>query len=343
MFVPLVETAIAFAAVMLAVSLFVSALVQVIQNLLHWRGKTLVDTLKQLFVGFRDFHDDPDAHDDTTATRFAHEVLGDPSLHARDVMLKWSDDPQRLAESIEYIHPDDLITLVHNRSGVPHAPDANGPLPATWTGASDKKPKPFATTKNFSSWVRRWFPTVEATHAQEFKRRVRRLTLVVSCTVVVLFCLDGLQLVRTLWYNRTAAENLSKQVDTLNATAARLGVAGAGATSDPDKSNKDLALELQKTATLLDDAGAGIGWQNSWITKRWCAYKGYCADPPPQRPRLFLDLLLFLTGLAFSCVMLSLGAPFWVTTLSSLIRMQNEVQTRRQQPPPPGIGAQTLP
>jgi hypothetical protein len=325
MFAPLVETAIAFAAVMLAASLFVTALVQLLQGLLRWRGKTLTDTLKQLFHGFRDFHGDDQAHDDAAATRFAHDLLGDPSLHARDVMRRYRDDPQQLAERIEYLHPDDLMALVHNQAGVPSDTGRDAPLPPAWT---EGQAKPYATTTGLQRYVDRWFPTVEATHAQDFKRKVRRLTVALSSLIVVLFCLDGLKLVSTLYYNRAAASNLAAQVDTLRATAARLGT-GASST-ERDQTTKDLSLELEKTATILDDAGAGIGWQNAWIVKRWCAFKGYCDGPSPTLPRLLLDVLLWLTGLAFSCVMLSLGAPFWYSTLSSLLRLRNEVETRRE-------------
>jgi hypothetical protein len=330
MFVPLVETAIAFAAVMLATSLFVSAIVQLVQNVLHWRGRTLMDMVMMLFVGFRDRHDDPDAHDQAAASRFAEQVLTDSTLHAYGVMTRYGSDPKKLANLIDYIAPDDLLAVV-----AMYAED--GKLPKDWFRKGEVPP--WATVTEFAAYLKKWFVTVEATHAQEYKRSMRRLTLGISCLVVVLFCLDGLQLVRTLWQNRTAAEALAKQVDTIQATAGRLGF---GETTERDTTSKELALELQKTATILDEAEVGIGWQSAWITKRWCAYKG-CNDlPQPSKLRLLADAMMWLFGLAFSCVMLSLGAPFWVTTLSSLIRLQNEVQRRKQQPPPPGIGSQTV-
>jgi len=339
MFVPLVETAIAFSAVMLAVSLFVSALVQLIQSVLHWRGITLIEMLAQTLHGFKDFHEADHSHDEALAKRFAVDILTDPSLHASSVLKRFEGDPDKLAQLIEYIHPDDLITLIYSHAGANK--DVDKPLPAKWTGDLVSE---YATAHHLARYIRRWFQTVEATHAQEFKRKMRRLTLTVSCTIVVLFCLDGLALVRTLWRHRTAAEAITKQVDTLRDTAARLGVVPPSSSSlELDTTAKQLALEMQKTATILDEASVGIGWQNSWIVKRWCAFKHYCEGPVPTGGRMFTDLLLWLTGLAFSCVMLSLGAPFWVTTLSSLIRLQNEVQRTKQQPPPPGIGSQTLP
>jgi hypothetical protein len=390
---PLIETAVAFVAAMLAASLFVSALVQMIQNGLHYRGRTVVAMLETLLDGFLVYHNDSDAllanqpvdTPDTVAARgrikqrlnaFVNDVLSDPALHAREVKLQYDDDPEKLAELIEYIHGDDLIGLAHNyaeswppgkRSAdaapVPaqveqaaFAPNTlqqvagrdNRWLPVEWVGAppaGDDRGKAFATTANFAAYVSRWFPTIEATHSQQFKRRIRRLTIGISCLVVVLFSLDGLQLMRTLYHSRTGADAIAKQVDTLQATAGRLGVAGAPAGPDHDVATQDLALELQKTATILDDAQIGIGWQNSWITRRWCEFKGVCSDgtTPPSLRRLLLDVLVWLFGMAFSCVMLSLGAPFWVTTLGWVIRFQNEVQGRKQEPPNPGVGGGSVP
>ncbi len=348
MFVPLVETALAFAAVMLATSLFVSAIVQLIANALQLRGHTLQQLLEQLWQSFREHFGAGAGADDPGAQKFAVQVLTHPALHARDNTQRYpaASDKSKLALKVDYLHPADLMSLVRGMSSKDgDAVAAGTKLPESWgTGT-------WATVGNFESYVKRWFGTIEATHSQDFKQQMRRLTLGVSFAVVVLFCLDGIQLINTLWHDRTAAEALTKQVDTLQQTAARLGVAAAPAgTLDSssaavasDTTSKALVLELQKTATILDDAGAGIGWQNARITRRWCAYRGYCQDPPVSGGRLLADFFLFLFGLAFSCVMLALGAPFWVTTLSSLIRLQNEVQRVKQQPPPPGIGSQTLP
>jgi hypothetical protein len=145
-------------------------------------------------------------------------------------------------------------------------------------------------------------------------------------------------LVGALYRSRTGADALAKQADALQTVATRLGVAGAApATSETprDTTAKEMALELQKTATMLDDAQVGIGWQNSWITKRWCVYRGACTDagPAPTAGRLAVDVMLWLLGLVLSCVMLSLGAPFWVSTMSSLINLQNAVQGEKQGKP----------
>ena len=95
----LLETAIAFAAAMLAVSLFISAAVQWISTIGRYRATILIDMLRALIHGFRVFHngsqalaaDGPGATEaqkkacaDTELT-FVNDVLGDPVLHARDI------------------------------------------------------------------------------------------------------------------------------------------------------------------------------------------------------------------------------------------------------------------
>lgn len=375
---PVVETGIAFVAVMLAASLLVSALVQIVQGALNYRGESLSQMLRTVIRGFLLFHNDADAlaaelpTADPVARRrveecslaFVRDVLTDPSLHARHDAQTYADDPEKLAALVDYLNPDDLIVLAHNYAqsyppgkhgvGMPDRPVANAmvapatakeaiegrhdvPLPPDWVGRNaDGSQKEWATTANFAAYVVRWFPTIEATHAQEFKRRIRRLTIGMSSLLVVLFCMDAFQLGRALWSSRTGRASMLAQADALEVVAARVGVAGATRTTDAagnaverDATTKDLALEMQKMGAMLDDAGIGIGWQNAWITRRWCAFRGACADPPPTVGRLVADVAMWLLGLLVSCVLLSLGAPFWVSTFSKLIRMRNEVEVRR--------------
>src|SRR5256885_7250356 len=106
MFMPLVETAIAFTVVILAASLFVSAIVHLIQSVLKWRGHTVKQMLTQLMHGFQDANDDADLKDPNKrasaharARQFASDVLSDPSLHSREKSLEWQDDPDKLAET----------------------------------------------------------------------------------------------------------------------------------------------------------------------------------------------------------------------------------------------------
>ncbi|MGK3992822.1 hypothetical protein [Sorangium sp. So ce1024] len=350
--VPLLETALAFALIMLTASLFVSAVVQVVINVGRYRSCILTHMLRSLIHGFRTFHRDPEVVDPVTGRpapdalsrneacemRFVHEVLADPVLHARSAKLAAGTDPEQLALLVEYIDADDLITIA---AGASVAVDAEGRerlLPGRWVSCGHGGAvvtKRYATLDQFSAYVRRWFPTLEGTASQTFKQRARRLTLLVSMMVVILFNFDGFQVLARLHQNGGSRAHVVAQADTVLDAATRLGERpspqGAPAAELTDVTLKDLGLEMQKTATILDEAKLGLGWQESWIVERFLAYRGDSLSAPPTTLQLLRDTLFWLAGLAFSCGMLSLGAPFWVTTFSRLIQMRNEVQHRKRQ------------
>ncbi|WP_437730062.1 hypothetical protein [Sorangium sp. So ce1335] len=349
--IPLLETALAFALIMLTASLFVSAVVQVIMNVGRYRSCVLIHMLRSLMHGFRTFHRDPEIVDPVTGRpapdalersaecemRFVHEVLADPVLHARSAKIAAGTDPEQLALQVEYIDADDLITIAAGASVPIDAEGRERLLPGRWVSSGQGGAvvtKRYATLEQFSAYVRRWFPTLEGTASQTFKQRARRLTLLVSMMVVVLFNFDGFQVLARLHQNGAARGQVVAQADTVTATAVRLGE-GTSAQRAPDELRdatlQDFGLEMQKTATLLDEAKLGLGWQESWIVERFCAYRGESLADRPTWLQLLRDTLFWLAGLAFSCGMLSLGAPFWVTTFSQLIQMRNEVRHRKQQ------------
>jgi hypothetical protein len=389
---PLMETALAFVAAMLAASLFVSALVQVLQGVGRYRARTVSELLHSLIHGFRVYHNDADilaaeaaptpaekrkalADANKCEDVFVKDILVDPVLHQRGEEIQYQDEPQQLCRMVEYIDEGDLIRLGRNYAeyyellrkqgnppGVAPPPAAPAsaappvaaavaaappppaapqgpplavlPLPLVWVGGASHADKPYADTQKFGEYVTQWFTTLEGTAAESFKKRIRRLTLVIACSVVVLFNLDGIDLVRGLFANGNARAALGAQAGTLQDTADRLRIAGFdGGAQSQALSNHDLALVMQKTATILDEVNIGIGWQNSWITRRWAAYKGVSAIPglPPTRVRLVLDTLSWVLGLFFSAAMVSLGSRFWLSMLAKVLPLKNEVQYRKQE------------
>ncbi|MSP60054.1 MAG: hypothetical protein EXR72_06870 [Myxococcales bacterium] len=333
---PLIETAVAFAAVMMVASLFVSALVQVIHSLLKLRGKLLADMLRTLVHNFRATQSlvNPAPLEEWTIRHaFARAVLTHPLLHTRRRIDSVGADTSKLHFDVDYLAEDDLLGIVRAHFD---AGDAGGdPIRKAIGGDMEA----------FERFTRRWYQTIGATASEQFKRVMRRLTLGVAFSAVVVMNLDGLHLIADLYRDQGAREALVRQVEAIRQTSVRLGVqeaSEADAKGPPgavrrDTSNRDLALEPQKTASILDEAGVGIGWQSSWITRRFCAYRGECA-PGTVRPsgnRMIADALFWLAGLLFSCVMLTLGAPFWATTLGRLVNLKNEVQ-KSKEPDEPG-------
>jgi hypothetical protein len=387
----LLETAIAFSAAMLAVSLFISAAVQWIAGLGRYRATTLADMLRSLIHGFRVFHNDADAvsadQPDATAAQkqacrdcemtFVNDVLSDPVLHARSTKLAYQDNPAALARQIDYIDEQDLVALAYNiatnpahgapalrgqagsrsiddlspvvpmveavrspmriREIVAHAdtPGVNLLLPAAWVGGTADTPKEYASTANFAAYVGRWFSTVEGPAAQHYKSLIRRLTFVVAALAVVVFNIDSIHILSDLHRNTTTRAAIVGRIDDLQTVAARIAgsdsLPPAEDASMPAPNSKVLLLDMQKSLALLSESGLSVGWKDSWIVKRLCTYRGLCADPqPPSLGQLTLDVLGWLGGLLFTCVLLSLGAPFWVNTLTRLINLKNEVQQRKE-------------
>jgi hypothetical protein len=401
---PLIETAIAFAAAMLAASLFVSAIVQGIQNIGQYRSEIVERMLKSVIHGFRSFYNDLDVltadgvHEAVpklgpeqlkqlralvlaTEHEFVADVLADPALHARLDGASYGGDPAALARTVEYIDAADLVTIARNQgesawllreapsdaaavsspmleSGTDSSPapmaapdDSRRVLPPEWffattrpkTPAEMAQLKPYATVARFAEYVERWFPTFEATASETFKKRMRRLTLVVSCTVVVLFNLDGFQLASRLYGDSGARDDFSERTPDLRSQAARLGVIAADVELSPvsEDSKLDLGNETSMLLSALDDPNLGLGWQNSAIVNQWCAYSSKCPSTLPALSvgQIGKATLWWMFGLIFSCALLSMGAPFWYNVLSGLLNLKSSVQTRKQQPADAGSGA----
>ena len=405
---PLIETAITFAAAMLAASLFVSALVQGIQTIGEYRSEIVERMLKSVIHGFRSFYNDIDvlradgAHVAgpalsaeeliqlrrvvlATEQEFISDVLSDPALHARFDGSSYGGDPETLAKTVEYIDATDLITIARNHGESrwllrtapaaaaavsspmqPPSPDEPVPagaaapvaavspavplavpddaqryLPPEWfflagqtkTLEQMAQLKPYATVAKFAEYVQRWFPTFEATATETFKKRLRRLTLVVSCTVVVLFNLNGFELAGKL-YRNSGNEDFSDRAEDLQAQAVRLGVVAPSVELDAGEAAPAVSLGSETSALLnaLDSPDLGLGWQGSTIVDQWCAYTGKCpsASPAISRGQVVKATFWWMLGLAFSCAMLSMGAPFWYNVLSSLLNLKNSVKTSKQ-------------
>lgn len=305
---PLIETAAAFAAVMLVTSLFVSAVVQVIQSLLGLRPQILGGMLVTALRGYRD-RAGLSAPTDQEEQAFVEAILGNPLLHTATAVAAAKKGKATLSRTIDYLHMDDLVALVR-RSFEDGAP-ATGPVRDVVTDL-----------RKFEDFIARWYGTIGATASEHFKRRMRHITTVVSCLVVLGFNVDGIHLIGDLYRDQAARTTLRVEADDIRKTAARLGQIPAeeGTAARREADVQALTAELAKTAAILDQPAAGIGWQDSWILKRWRA------SPPVPPVRLAADVALWIAGLVFSCVMLSLGAPFWATTLGRLVNLGNAVQ-----------------
>ncbi len=307
---PLIETAAAFAATMLVASLFVSALVQAIQSGLRLRAAGLSDMLLTLIHNYTEIHGID--LDEEGEKAFVDALVTHPLLHSRRTRKAARAGTTR---PIEYLDQKDLIDLVKTEM--------------TRTTASARAVKRAVhDVEQFTRFVERWYETVGATASQHFKYRMRQLTLLVSCAVVVAFNFDGLQLIDALHSDSSQRTALAQEITAIQETSRKLTpTAGTGeepAVIASDATLQALTREMNTTSKLLEETGAGIGWKSSFPAQRWRAHQRQ--EARFLDARTLGDAALWLAGLVFSCVMLSLGAPFWATTLGSLVNLTNAVQ-----------------
>ncbi len=311
---PLIETAAAFAAVMLVASLFVSALVQAIQSGLRLRAAGLSDMLLTLIHNYTEIHGID--LDEEGEKAFVDALVTHPLLHPRRTRKAAR---ARTTRPIEYLDQKDLIDLVKTE------------MTRTTTSARAVK-RAVHDVEQFTRFVERWYETVGATASQHFKHRMRQLTLLVSCAVVVAFNFDGLQLIDALHSDSSQRTALAREIAAIQETSRKL-TPTPGAGEEPafiasDATLQALTREMNTTSKLLEETGAGIGWKSSFPAQRWSAHQRQDSASAARflDTRTLGEAVLWLAGLVFSCVMLSLGAPFWATTLGRLVNLTNAVQ-----------------
>ncbi|HKO52357.1 MAG TPA: hypothetical protein VJV79_31835 [Polyangiaceae bacterium] len=301
---------------------------------------------------------------------FVRDILADPALHARGDAITYGDDPTRLAQLVEYISASDLIAIARNHAesasvsdpsdaqaraasvSSPTPPPAESGsvtilarpgderyfLPASWLyekGGAEAtqrlaREKPYATLAKFAEYVQHWYPTFEATSTQAFRGRIRRLTLLVACTLVVLLNIDSVRLAVTLYRNSGAA--YAERVPELKEQASRLGVTAADLEPIAEGAAQPSPADPSLLLSALDDPTLGLGWQGSAIVDTWCSHTGRCPSTlaPLGGWQTASATILWLLGLALSCAMLSLGAPFWYNALAGLLNLKNALQTKNE-------------
>jgi hypothetical protein len=241
----MLDTALAFSLTMLAASLFVSVVVQVIQAIFGMRGRHVIRMVQSVSIAYRAHRyvsgnasaslggDDPPAEaTDERSQRFVNDILCDSMLHPANTFQHFLDSKKSASEAdkallcvqearkVEYLALDDLYRLVERQWNDPPDP----PL----AGATTKADAWFGTNlakfgfQDFKACLDHWFPTIEGTNAQDFKQQIRVVTLWVSCFVVVVLNMDGFELIHTLSTEKTQRDFLIGQAGNLTDTASQI-------------------------------------------------------------------------------------------------------------------------
>jgi hypothetical protein len=320
------ETAIAFTLVMLVASLMVNILVRILDTLTNARAKGVQAMLRQLYRGYLvSLGERP-----TTGAEnaFVHAVLRAPILHSAESFDKLANAPAkpdaatlpRLHSTVQYLLVDDLVAIIR---------DTDATTVKTWFADPTKVP---ADAKgDLTAYINKWFKTAAATASNQFGKLARRKAMSVAAIVVVLLNLDAIRLAYDLYLDRSLDDRVSQHVEDMTETANRL------LAEHPDPEDTDqLRADLEKTAAMFSVERVPFGWNDSYMSKRWCAYRGACDDPSvpaPSQRQLVMDGLYWLVGLFVAWLLLSLGAPFWVRALETLTGIRDKLKPPRGKAP----------
>lgn len=331
-----------FTTVMLAASLVVSVLVRIVHYLGDKRSKTLGEMLGALNQAFRADRGDHARPGDVPQTTFVLDILTYPTLHlssdlkaittpkARD--LDVHRQREALAKRVEYLTEANLIEIVTRLTAAETPPLVGRPrsawelgksaIPARWY---DRIQPNQPTLDELKAFITTWYRTIERVGTQDFVLASRRLTAVISCIVVVLLCLDGIQLGVDLFRGSSKLnDHLAEQgLALLNSPTQAEAIHPSGHTAaERDPNLHDLEASLTQVNSVLNEPGLNLGWQNSWMVKEI----GRVARKAPDARTgvaLWLDVFRWLLGLVLSCLLVSLGAPFWADQLSALLNLRN--------------------
>ncbi len=142
---------------------------------------------------------------------------------------------------------------------------------------------------------------------QTYKHNVRKLTVMVSVIVVILFNVDSISIFKDL------GTDASKIV--IITDMAEKYIAANDTSTSPDTQNtvadlKNKLNEIHKTQIHDLESTLGLGWENKkfWKELKWHSIPGW-----------------IITVLA-----LSLGAPFWFDTLKRVINIKNEIKGKEK-------------
>jgi hypothetical protein len=339
------ETAIAFTLVILAASLMVNVIVRILDAMTHARARGVQAMLRQLYRGY--LREAKQSAPIGGANRFLHDVLSAPILHSEasydalhearasvDKLLDENDAKTAaqlpaLHSSVEYLLENDLLDIIRQ------LPEED--VRSWFDDLAQADAAAVATRRNdFVAYIDKWFTTAAATASNQYGRSTRRKAMSVSAIVVVALNLDAIRLAYDLYRGRALDARLAQHVDDMTAMAQRLlpkdhpDGAPSGPTGDD---TAQLEADLQKTMALFSVERVPLGWNDAYITKRWCKFHDDCDDATiakPTRSQMMLDAMYWLLGLFAAWLMLSLGAPFWVKVLETFTGIRDRLK------PPPG-------
>lgn len=309
------DTVIAFAAVMLLLSLMITTAVQAVISLLGLRGRNLFWGVEQLF---RQLAPRQDAamrrHARTIASEIlGHEVLADGANWLRRTPWgagRWGPGGIQLEE----------VRLVLGQAADRGFDGKLGPAVDGLLGeAAAEGLEVVDRAKSLVDGAEKWFDTVMDAAADRFKLWSRWWTVIFAVLMAFGLQVDSVEIMRQLSTD-TVRDQVIDQIEGLNEV-----YSGLHAETAEDATAEAAAARLQ----ALEEASATLEGikQASSLTLFHPAWSE--ADFEPS------------IGMLMTALLLSLGAPFWYGALGKLVGFRSAT-SRRERPaaPPESSGAE---
>ena len=299
----LLDSVLAFSAVMLGVSLIITVLVQALSRVMNLRGQTLADGLGVLFEQAK-IHPE-------RAAELADKILRHPLI---------SDAKSTFGRSGPYlqasaIRKEELIRMLT------HTKELGLELPPEVQDRLDRAVK----------IVEDWFDGQMDRIAQKFSNNTRVVTVVVSFIVAFGLHLDASVLLKRMFSDTETRAKLVASVDALESHAKRLGAVpseaepGAG-TAPSSKEFREAAGEIASVRSLLASSAFDIMPKFDAEVDLERGVHTFTDYFPWQNREAFYHLL----GVLAAGALLSLGAPFWFHLLRQLASLKTVLASKEE-------------
>lgn len=316
------DTVIAFAVVMLLLSLLVTVFVQAVVSLLGLRGRSVQWTVETLMRELL-----PDVHEEDRR-RLATEIISHPAIATttnRVLQLVGSGTSPTNRRAPTAIRPEEIV-LILERSREKEKGEVRTHLDKLFQETFPEDARSVGRTRKVEDQLRKWFGIVSDASSERFKLRTRWLTVGGATIMAFGFQVDSANLMRRLNEDTAARSQLVDHVlkaDTLYkgifdpAPAAVLASGGSTALSNRAASDSARAKLLEQARTRIDPILDEI-YATELLPFRWT-----------ERDALFEGF----GGKLATVLFLSLGAPFWYKLLNDLVGFRSVVAKKQESPP----------
>lgn len=176
-----------------------------------------------------------------------------------------------------------------------------------------------------------WFDEVMERATGWYRREIRRIGFGVACVIVIVFNADSINIAKRLWSD-----------DVMRNAVVKLAEKTASACTADQIKNLDPKCPAVGMARAFSSGGSGVGlplgwandnlpgliveWSVSKISKKMDQTnktKKSKSTNKEGRGSTYFAVILWLLGLYFSVLAVSLGAPFWFDVLKKAINIRN--------------------